>query len=220
MFDPIQYMIAQEGIFDFFKKKKILPLSSQKSEDTSSSISNILDTIKSQYPNAISEELKSVRRSIENYCKISKSVILRAKVPGIVYNFDDFILDDLDEFMILPNSYREKMDSFAKSYKFLCDYDNYEIHKNFLSFYVASTDIFEYGKEVYGPEKSVRDPDIGIEFEKKFDKVAEDIYNKLKSYDNFWGVSWDGDWDTGFINIYMKPSDKFLKIARDCGYKF
>ena len=210
MFDPIQYMIAQEGIFDFFKKKKISP----------SSISNILDTIKSQYPNAISEELKSVRRSIENYCKISKSVILRAKVPGIEYDFDDFILDDLDEFMILPNSYREKMDSFAKSYKFLCDYDNYEIYKNFLSFYVASTDIFEYGKEVYGPEKSVRDPDIGIEFEKKFDKVAEDIYNKLKSYDNFWGVSWDGDWDTGFITIYMKPSDKFLKIARDCGYKF
>lgn len=210
MFDPIQYMIAQEGIFDFFKKKKNSP----------SSISNILDTIKSQYPNAISEELKSIRRSIENYCKISKSVILRAKVPGIVYDFDDFILDDLDEFMILPNSYREKMDSFAKSYKFLCDYDNHEIYKNFLSFYVASTDIFEYGKEVYGPEKSVRDSDIGIEFEKKFDKVAEDIYNKLKSYDNFWGVSWDGDWDTGFIDIYMKPSDKFLKIARDCGYKF
>ena len=206
MFDPIQYMIAQEG-----------------SGHNVSERHSILDNIEDKYPGVIESEVTSFKKGAIALAKSAEDVVKKANIPGIAVYFNTKMFEEIDSLSLIPSIYVEKMGSLQKSQKYLSDSDNYDsiIDEQYIVFdihtFSASNTSRVNAASKYGSDKNPKSSSSGS-VGLKFTSFVEDLYNKLKGNTNFWGMTYSGDWTSGMIEVVLKPSDKFISIARKCGY--
>ena len=204
MFDPIQYMITMEGNTEYSASKR----------------RSILDNIEDKYPGVIENEVTSFKKNANNIAKAAEDAVKRANIPGIAVYFDTKMFEEIDSLSLLPSVYVDKMESLQKYLDNSDDYDRL-IDGQYIVFtiYTFATSNAQMTKAAakYGSDKNPKSSSSGT-INIKFTSFVDNLYNKLKGNANFLGVSYTGDWNSGVIDVYLKPSSKFISIARKCGY--
>ena len=204
MFDPIQYMITMEGNTEYSVNKR----------------RSILDNIEDKYPGIIESEINSFKKAANNIVKTMEDIIKRANIPGIAVYFDTKMFEEIDSLLLLPPVYVDKMESLQKYLENSEDYDRLidgqYIVFTIYTFTVSNTQMTKAAAK-YGSDKNPKSSSSGT-IAIDFSSFVDNLYNKLKGNTNFLGVSYTGDWNNGVIDVYLKPSSKFISIARKCGY--
>lgn len=204
MFDPIQYTITMEGNTEYSVNKR----------------RSILDNIEDKYPGTIESEINSFKKAANNIVKAMEDVIKRANIPGIAVYFDTKMFEEIDSLSLLPPVYVDKMESLQKYLENSEDYDRL-IDGQYIVFtiytFTASNTQLTKAAAKYGSDKNPKSSSSG-NIDINFSSFVDNLYNKLKGNANFLGVSYTGDWNNGVIDVYLKPSSKFISIARKCGY--
>ena len=204
MFDPIQYTIAMEGNSEYSVNKR----------------RSILDNIEDKYPGTIENEVTTFKKAANNIAKIAEDAIKRANIPGIAVYFDTKMFEEIDSLSLLPPVYIDRMESLQKYLENSDEYDRLideqYIEFNIYTFASSNTQMTKTAAK-YGSDKNPKSSSSGT-INIKFTSFVGDLYNKLKGNANFLGVAYTGDWNNGIIDVYLKPSSKFISIARKCGY--
>ena len=204
MFDPIQYTIAMEGNTEYSVNKR----------------RSILDNIEDKYPGVIETEVTAFKKSANNIAKIAEDAFKRANIPGIAVYFDTKMFEEIDSLSLLPPVYVDRMESLQKYLENSEDY-NRVIDEQYIEFniytFTASNAQMTKAAAKYGSDKNPKSSSSGT-IDINFSSFVDNLYNKLKGNTNFLGVSYTGDWNNGVIDVYLKPSSKFISIARKCGY--
>ena len=86
-----------------------------------------------------------------------------------------------------------------------------------------TSNIHDWGESVYGDkyisgEINIRDPKYNQEYFDILDNISNDLESMCRGLKYYMTTNYSGDWDNGIQDIVFKPSDEFLKLARNNGY--
>ena len=156
-------------------------------------------------------ELKAIRTVLTKFSKTIKTggflLFLNELDQFIKYDPDDDYFGFLEE-LLCP--YSEKLfDGYDDGYEWAI--------KSEFTIDVVGCNIYEWNDTEMGGNAQVRTDDAKPYWD-TINKIVEDLTDALSRFKCVSGVAYGGDWDGGGIFIAMKPSGKFVTIAKRYGY--